>query len=141
MVDFNFDVKEEGDFTQGVPSIKEIALLHIRKISAISCLEFTRGYWDEKPIKVGSGIAVMKTYHPDQRAVFCNSVDFLLWIVFPYGDTDFKGKFKTFSDENNPDWEARLKKSKEIFREISLMFERTNFFDSQSGRTERAGGK
>src|SRR3990167_9913248 len=87
-----FEIKEETDFQQGIPSLKDIALMHIRKISALCCNEFTKGYWDEKPLKVGGGIAIMKTYHPDQRAVFCNAVDFLTWIVYPFADSMFTQK-------------------------------------------------
>lgn len=138
-MDFNFNVQDEGDFTNAIPSIKEIALLHIRKISQICCSEFSKGYWEERPIKVGGGIAVMRTYHEDNRAVFCNSVDFLLWIVIPYSDSTFKEKYKGFADDtDNKDWDNKIKKRKEIFREITLMFERTNFFDSMSGKTERS---
>lgn len=138
MADFNFSVKEEDDFSQGVPTLKEIALMHIRKISAICCSEFIKGYWQEKPVKVGGGIAITRTYQEDTRAVFCNSVDFLLWIVFPYADKEFKDKYSEFDDDNDNNWEEKLKKRKAMFRDINLMFERLNFFDSQSGRTERS---
>lgn len=137
-MDFNFSVQDEGDFSQGIPSIKEIALLHIRKISQICCSEFTKGYWEERPIKVGGGIAVMRTYHEDNRAVFCNSVDFLLWIVLPYSDSDFKTKYKDFDEGEEEDWDKKIKKRKKIFKEITLMFERTNFFDAMSGKTEKS---
>jgi hypothetical protein len=131
----DFSVKEEGEFGQQVTSIKEICLLHIRKISEICCNEFTKGYWEERPIKVGGGIAITKTYKTDQRAVFCNAIDFLLWIVYPMSDDDFKKKYKDFNDSKT-DWEEKLKERKEIFREINLMFNRLKFFDSQQGLTE-----
>lgn len=141
MVDNVFDVQEEGDFGNNIPSLKEIALIHIRKISGICCNEFTKGYWEERPLKVGGGIAVMRKYNPDQRAVFCNAVDFLLWLVYPMADKDFKDKFKEDKDddtnkEEKLDWEKRIEDRKETFKEINLMFARCNFFDSQSGQTE-----
>lgn len=138
MTDFGFDVTEEGSFGDNIPSLKEIALIHIRKISGICCGEFSKGYWEERPIKVGGGIAVMRRYVPDQRAVFCNSVDFLLWLVFPMSDKDFKDKYKDFKDktEDKIDWEVRLETRKEIFKQINIMFSRYNFFDSQQGKTE-----
>lgn len=131
-----FSVQEEDDFTQGIPSLKEIALLHIRRISSICCGELTKGYWQDRPVKVGGGIAIMKTYHPDQRAAFCNAVDFLLWIVLPNADTTFKEKYKDITDDTD-DWEKKLKKRQEIFKEINLMFDRINYFDSMQGQTER----
>lgn len=131
-----FNVQEEGDFSQGVPSLKEIALMHIRKISQICCAEFSKGYWEEKPLKVGGGIAMTRTYHPDMRAVFCNAVDFLVWIVYPTSDSDFKAKAEGIT-EDEKDLDKKLAERKKIFREVNLMFERTNFFDSQAGKTER----
>lgn len=147
-----FSIQEDEDFSQGVPSLREIALMHIRKISQICCKEFTKGYWEERPLKVGGGIAVMKTYHEDQRAVFCNSVDFLVWIVYPKADDDFKKKvifikeenkeyekgIIVLEDEDKDDWDAKIKKRKIVFRELNLMFERLNYFDTMTGRTERS---
>lgn len=134
----DFSVQEEGEFNQAVPSLKEICLIHIRKISEICCSEFTKGYWEEKPIKIGGGIAITKTYKVDQRAVFCNAVDFLLWIVFPMADSTFKDKYKEFKDveADKQEWDKKLEVRKEIFKEINLMFERKNFFDTQQGKTE-----
>lgn len=130
-----FTIQDGDDFGTAVPSLKEVALLHIRKISGICCLEFTKGYWEEKPVKVGGGIAVMRVYHPDQRAVFCNSVDFLLWLVYPMSDDDFKKKYKDWK-EDKTEWEEKLEERKEIFKEINIMFNRVKFFDSMSGHTE-----
>lgn len=150
----NFSIQDESDFNNGVPSLKEIALMHIRKISDICCNEFTLGYWEEKPVKVGGGIAMMRTYHPDQRAAFCNAVDFLLWLIYPMADKTFKDKYKLeeekSDDEKNKnnkddkeeikkekvDWVKRVEERKRIFIDINLMFERKNFFDTMSGHTK-----
>lgn len=130
-----FTIQDSEDFGGAVPSLKEVALLHIRKISAICCEEFTKGYWENKPVKVGGGIAVMKTYHQDQRAVFCNAVDFLLWLVCPMGDDDFKKKYLEWKGEKT-DLDEKLEERKEVFRQINIMFNRSKFFDSMSGKTE-----
>ena len=134
----NFSVQEEGGFSQGVPSLKEIALIHIRKISDICCNEFTKGYWEEKPVKVGGGIAITKKYNPDQRAVFCNAVDFLLWLIYPTSDKDFKDKYnlEEYKKEATTEWEAKIEERKKIFIDIMLMFNRINYFDAQQGQTE-----
>lgn len=133
-----FKVQEEGEFGEQVASLKEIALLHIKKISDICCNEFIKGYWEEKPIKVGGGIAITKKYKPDQRAIFCNAVDFLLWLVYPFSDNDFKDKYKLESSEKeaDKDWKEKIEEKKKIFIEIMIMFERTKYFDTQSGQTE-----
>lgn len=135
----DFSIQEEGDFGNKVPSLKEIALIHIRKISDICCNEFTPGRWEEKPIKVGGGIAITKKYVPDQRAVFCNAVDFLLWLVYPYADETFKEKYKLKehkSDLTDKNWEEKLEKRQKIFIDLMIMFENTNFFDVRSGQKE-----
>lgn len=130
-----FTIQEDNDYGDKVPSLKEIVLLHIRRISNICCEEFTKGYWEEKPIKVGGGIAIMKKYHQDNRESFSNAVDFLLWIVTPMGDDEFKKKYGTF-ESTETESEKKLKERQLIFRDINKMFERTKFFDSKSGRTE-----
>lgn len=141
----SFSTKDEGEFGNQVPSLKEISLMHIKKISGICCNEFTKGYWEEKPIKVGGGIAITKKYNPDQRAVFCNAIDFLLWVVYPFADKGFKDKYALNGKESNfvpekgetlSDWGIKINERKEIFIQIMLMFERCNFFDSQTGKTE-----
>lgn len=135
----DFNIQEEGDFGNKVPSLKEIALIHIRKISDICCNEFTPGRWEEKPIKVGGGIAITKKYIPDQRAVFCNAVDFLLWLVYPYADETFKGNHKVKehkSDITEKDWEKKIEQRQKLFIDLMIMFENTNFFDVRSGQKE-----
>lgn len=131
---FNFGVQEEGEYNNEIPSLKEIALLHIKKISEICCAEFSKGYWEERPIKVGTGISVMRIYHPDNRMVFCNAVDFLAWIVYPNSDDIFKGLVEGLADDK--DLDKRLDERKKLFQEMNKMFNRVNFFDSQSGRKE-----
>lgn len=130
-----FTIKDGDEFGTAVPSLKEVALIHIRKISGICCEEFTKGYWEEKPVKVGAGIAITRTYHQDNRAVFCNAVDFLLWLVFPMSDKEFKDKYVNFK-ETKTELDDKLAERKEIFKEINIMFNRTKYFDSLNGQTE-----
>lgn len=152
MADNNFNIQEEGSFNDGVPTLKEIVLMHIKKISDICCNEFTPGRWEQKPVKVGGGIAITKKYTQDQRAVFCNAVDFLFWIVFPMSDEEFKKKHGEEIKDSNVkkygpkkeqeksgekiDWEKLIIEKKELFKDINVMFERKNFFDTQTGHTE-----
>lgn len=133
-----FKIQDEGDFSDKVPSLKEIALLHIKKISDICCNEFTKGRWEEKPVKVGGGITITRKYIQDQRAIFCNAVDFLLWLVYPYADEKFRNTYKLeeTTEEEKKEWEAKIEERRKIFINIMLMFHRTNYFDSQTGQTE-----
>lgn len=130
-----FTIQDTDDFGGAVPSLKEVALLHIKRISNICCMEFTKGYWEEKPLKVGGGVAITRTYHPDQRAVFCNAVDFLLWIVIPMGDKVFIEKYTKWEGKGET-WEEKIEDRKKVFRDINIMFARCKFFDNMSGVTE-----
>lgn len=133
----NFDVQEEREYEKGVPSIKEIALMHIRKISEICCQEFTVGYWEEKPLKVGNSLVMSRVYHPDIRAVFCKAVDFLTWIVYPSSDVLFK-KFIDDFNYKEQDMEKKVEGREKIFKEMNIMFDRIRFFESKNTRTERS---
>lgn len=126
--DFDEKNRKLEIYSNEVPSLKEIALLHIRKISEICCNEFTKGYWEERPIKVGTGIAVMRIYHPDNRMIFCNAVDFLAWIVYPDSDKTFQDLVDKLTEEKDTD--RRLYERKNLYQEMNKMFKRVNFFDS-----------
>lgn len=131
-----FGIQEEGEYNNEVPSLKEIALLHIKKISEICCEEFSKGYWEERPIKVGTGISVMRMYHPDGRVRFCNAVDFLAWIVYPQSDEDFRKRVDDLDKGDEKDIDKKLKERKVLFQEMNKMFDRVNYFDSQKGKSE-----
>lgn len=143
MVEFgDFTINEEDAFNAETAGIKEIVLLHIKKIGGICCNEFTKGYWEERPVKVGGGVAIMRTYKPDQREAFSNAVDFLSWITYPGSDDKFKELFtegKKFYKliEGKEKIEEKVKQRQQLFIEINLMFERISFFDGKSGYTER----
>ena len=77
-------------------SIKEIILRQIRKIGDLSCKEFIAGYWEKKPVKTGSGVMFTKIYHEDVREAYCNSVDFLIDIIYPMGDDDLQNYLDAF---------------------------------------------
>lgn len=130
-----FTIQDGDDYGGAIPSIKELALLHLRKISGLCCHEFTAGYWEEKPLKVGGGIAIMRTYHEDTRAAFCNAVDFLLWLVCPMADKDFKEKYSEWKGEGK-EWGEKIEERKQVFRKINEMFASMKFFDSMTGKTE-----
>jgi len=139
-------------------SIKEIILRQIRKIADISCKEFTGGYWEKKPIKTGNGMMFSETYHEDVRESYCNSVDFLIDIIYPLSDEDLKDylkKFEGFKEKivkynlkNNtkevedikedPDIKIakKIKLKRQTFRQINLMFERNNFWQGSGGYNE-----
>lgn len=136
------EIFEATEYKDEVTSIKQIVLSHIKKISNIVCQELTPGYWEKKPMKVGNGLAMAETYQPDLRFAYCNSVAFLVDLIYPLSDAEFKTAVNTFWEveekENKTEEQiySLLKASKKIFREANIMFERTNFFDSTEGVTE-----
>lgn len=146
MVNDDIEFKEEADYpTEQKFSIKEIILRHIRKISDLCCQEFTGSYWEKKPIKTSSGIIFSEVYHDDKRLAYCNAVDFLIDIVYPMGDK----KLKEYLDKNEgysevdekkfkeeEDAKERLKNKRRTFRQINLMFERTNFWKGTESYNE-----
>lgn len=142
MVGFDdVEISDESDDSDEVTSIKQIALLHIKKISNIMIQELTGGYWEKKPVKTGSGIFMAQTYKPDLRAAYCNAVGFLCDIVYPNADKKFRDIADILYKEEDSikDIKEKIKKFRVLFREINNMFERMNYFDSYIGRTEGEG--
>lgn len=134
--------REDFDWGKGKDSIKEIILRHIRKISDITSKEFTAGYWQERPVKVGGGVMMSKEYHPDQREAYNNAVDFLTDVVFPNSDEEFKKKLENIEEEEEEAWKeaqkdewdretwikTKLRFRRMILKEIFIMFERYDYF-------------
>jgi hypothetical protein len=137
MVDINsknFEFRDESEYEnkEGL-SIKEIILRHLRKISDICCQEFTGGYWLKKPIKTAGGIIFTETYYQDIREAYCNAIDFLIDVLYPSGDKDFKKYVDTNEniDKEEEDIKKRIIKKRKTFKEMNLMFDRINFWTSQ----------
>lgn len=126
-------------------SLKPIAWANIRKLMEISCEEFTAGYWEKKPVKTSGGVLMMDKYKPDNRAAYCNGVNFLYDIVYPFSDEQFKEEAKniennliieynTLKDKSNIDvwtWK-KLEYKRQLFQKIIIMMERNDFFKSGS---------
>lgn len=147
MVIENIEFKEETEYRgEQKYSIKEIILRHIRKISDICCQEFTGGYWEKKPIRTQSGILFSEVYHNDIREAYCNAIDFLIDLVYPIGDKtlkDYLKKNENFDEEYKEadkikviEVKEKLNKKRITFRQISLMFERTNFWQGTESYNE-----
>jgi hypothetical protein len=133
----DFEIKEESDYMQEGLNVKETILRHIRKIGDICCQEFTGGYWNKKPIKTQSGIMFTEEYHQDVREAYCNAVDFLIDVVYPSSDKELK----KYIDDNEPigikvDIQEKLILKRRTFRQINIMFERTNFWQGMGVSNE-----
>jgi len=84
-------------------TFKDIVLQHLKKIGTYMSVEFRGGYWEEREVFSGQISNVIRTYVPDTREVFSNSVDYLHDILYPYFDDIMKQK----SEDAN----RRLKKA------------------------------
>jgi len=130
------DYGEEGEYQKEQKfSIKEIILRHIRKISDLCCIEFTGGYWEKKPMKTATGIIFSEVYKMDVREAYCNAIDFLSDVIYPMGDEKLKtylkeseGYDETKNETKEIDIKEKIKLKRRTFRQINLMFERTNFW-------------
>jgi len=132
-----FGVKKGGEL-----NIKEVVMMHIKKISDLSCKELTPSYWTKRPVAVGEGIAVVETYHEDKRLAYINAVDFLLDVLIPHSDKIFKQQLeeiekeeerqhkesrKKGESEENWIWK-KLRLRKTLFRQLMITIERIGFF-------------
>jgi len=143
--------EENFSWNKEAATLKEVTISHIRKLSEISCQELTAGYFDEKPIRVGEGFSVIRTYHPDLREAYINGVDFLLILVRHCIAQDTEGNFteilnkleaaenKDFDTATTEGWSksdwvlTKLNHKKTLMKEIMLMLDRIQFFSASDG--------
>jgi len=93
-----------------------------------------------------------KTYVPDSRAVYQNSLDCLYDLTYPYFDTEMtkfsiswdkdwslteneleKAKEETPKNFKIKYWELRILHYRKLFRALSCFLKRENYFKSKSG--------
>jgi hypothetical protein len=140
----------EFQFQQKTKSIEEVILSHIKKISEIACQEFTEGYWQKKPVKVGGAVMVVETYFPDLNEAYSNAIDFLVDIAYPKSDEDFRTILKKLEEKEEVEYKESKEKERpysewkrrkvfyrrKILKELFLMFERTDFFSGEEDYEE-----
>lgn len=130
--------EEDEDYNAKEDSINEIVLRQIRKIGDLCCQEFMEGYWEKKPIKTSDGIMFTKEYHQDTMASFCNAIDFIVSLTYPFGDDVYRTKIDELKKLTLNNMKEKLENRQKIFDEINLMFERTNYFNTNINVTSRA---
>jgi len=134
----DFEYKDEGEYqVEQKYSIKEIVLRQIKKIGDICCNELRGGWWEKKPVHTKTGIFFVEVYHDDLREGYCNAIDFLIDVVYPMSDE----KFREYVDENEKidnkiDIKEKVLLKRKTFREINVMFERINFWQSSDAYDE-----
>jgi len=125
-------------------TIKEVIIMHIKKISDLSTKELTPSFWSKKPMKMGDGVAIVETYHADTRLAYCNAIDFLLDLMMPKADAKFKqvmelitkeetSMFATHKEDkkSQSDWVwVKLGLRKTLFGQLILLIDRIRLFDA-----------
>jgi len=127
--------------------MKETIINHIRKISDLSCKEFTPSFWTKKPVKVGDGVAIVETYHPDSRMSYINAVNFLQDIMMVYADKKFMERMMKLSEKEDTEYKkfkeaegtqdswvwTKLELKRKLFGELILLIDRARLFTASLG--------
>ena len=123
-------------------TIKDVIILHIKKISDLTIREFTPSFWTKKPVKVGEGVAIIETYHQDSREAYCNAVDFLLDLLMSYADQPFLDRFKKLKADEEEQYKkfnqekksqdewvwVKLKLRRKLFGQLILLIDRVRLY-------------
>jgi|TARA_Y100000296_G_scaffold3955_1_gene5241 hypothetical protein len=129
-------------------TFKQIILMHIQRCVVNGSLEMRGGYFQEKQL----GHVLEKTYIPDSRDVFCNSVKVLKVLLRGYFDETIIKKYKEVNEEFNKRSKEfqeeydkgnkkesrdnydvfRVKWYMELFEELVLLSKRENFFEEET---------
>lgn len=88
----------QGEYNQNI-SFKDIMLRHLQKIAQMSCQEFTGGYWNSKPMSMGSVATTMEVYVPDTREAYSNAIDCLHDLLIPYFDKQCNEEIKVVEEK------------------------------------------
>ena len=138
----NIEIKEEADFDNSTgTSIKDIILRQIRKVGDLVSRELTGSYWEKKPVRTADGVMFSEVYHDDRREAYCNAIDFLIDILYPLGDDEFRkylNKNEGFGQINQEkiDIKEKVKKKRITFQQINIMFDRTDFWAGEKAYSE-----
>ena len=131
-------------------TIKEVIIMHIKKISDLSCKELVPSFYSKKPVKIGDGVSIIETYNPDGRLAYINAVDFLLDLLMPKADKKFKDalelmneveaeKFDDFKEDKQSQdawvW-VKLGLRRTLFGQLILLVDRIRLFDATPTMTD-----
>lgn len=145
----NMDAWRGGSSGKFGLTFKQICLMHINTCVRNGSVEFLGGYWNE----TGNNPTI-KTYVPNTRDVFNNSVKMLRALLLGYFDKQMKEadtKLKEEFETNNKICEMNLQKGKkilndwytykvewhmELFEQLIMLSKRLNFFEEESSEEE-----
>ena len=139
------EIIEASDSSTKSVSMKEIILRQISRISQIASQELTPSYLSKKPVKVGTSMVMLETYHEDKRKAYINAVSCLLDLTYSFiyinetfikfltnQETEAKQEEKKGEEITIAEWtNFELTQSRELFREIINTLSAENFFESE----------
>ena len=120
----------------------QIVLMHINRCVINGSVEWHGGFWETKITSGGTE----KTYIPNTRAVYTNSIKQLRALLLGYFDSEMnnsdkeiqsryislKGKSKLDSPNNQEIQDERISLSIELFESLVKLAKRLNFFQEES---------
>jgi len=126
-------------------SLKPAILKQVQKIMDYYSRELTPSYYEERPVKVGDSMSIVRVRKEDLRIAYCNAVDCLVDTILPEADEEFKDKLKDIEEEESEiikegkDEQAlwdKIQIKKKIYRQIMFLFWRVDYFKSEEGFIE-----
>lgn len=131
----------DGYYNQNKTTItfQQICLEHYKRILEIATKEFTGGYWNS----ITQGNIINKSYETDKRKEFSQAVEIMGDALYPHFDekmktyyTEHEKNIKSAGDDKEKDKktvsEKKLDLNKKLFRALSGLLHRLNYFTSES---------
>jgi len=121
-----------GSYFNSEMSFRGILLNHLNRITLISSKEFHGGFWEDR---VSSGGIVQKSYVPDTRKEYINSVNMLNDLLLPYFDDEMieaeakHNKAISLIPESEKLSINMRNASRKLFRDLSLFMKRKNYLE------------
>ena len=102
------DAESQGpDYMKDKISFRDIVLQQVKRVTNVAAVEFHGGFYETKPHPNPNVNTVLKTYVADSREIFCNSVEILADLLFPYFDDDMKTDEEAAAKERDAAYKKR----------------------------------
>src|SRR5258705_10599700 len=104
------------------------------------------GYWDSRIVSSGSGNSnIVKSYIPNSRETYCNSVTMLRSLLRGYFDKameeaekKLQGEPQSNDKEKTPEQitKEKIKYHQDLFEQLVMLGKRLNFFEEEASEEE-----
>ncbi len=121
-------------------SFREIVLLHFRRITQLSCVEFRGGYFTSKQRISGKISYEERVYIPSTTESYCNAVDMFHDLILPLFDKKMKEAIKKIDEDYKSYLEKekdskksldKLKIKRRLFQQLSLLLKRLRYLEGK----------